>query len=78
MGQILASLEKFGISDNTIVIYTSDHEDLMGDNGLLFKGPFPYNGVLQQPLIWRVSELTRQGAFSDSLVSTIDYPITIL
>ena len=78
IGQILASLEKFGISDNTIVIYTSDHGDLMGDHGLLFKGPCPYNGVVQLPLIWKVPGLTRQGVVSDSLVSTIDYPKTIL
>jgi arylsulfatase A-like enzyme len=78
IGQILASLEKLGISKNTIVIFTSDHGDLMGDHGLLFKGPCPYNGVLQLPLIWKVPGMTKNGVVSDSLVSTIDYPKTIL
>ncbi|GAG89152.1 unnamed protein product, partial [marine sediment metagenome] len=41
IGQILASLEKLGLSDNTMVIFSSDHGDLMGDHGLLFKGPCP-------------------------------------
>lgn len=78
IGQILASLEKLGYSDNTIVIYTSDHGDLMGDHGLLFKGPCPFNGVLQLPMIWKIPGLTKPAGVSDSLVSSIDYPKTIL
>jgi len=78
IGQILASLEKLGYSDNTIVVFMSDHGDLMGDHGLLFKGPCPFNGVLQLPLIWKVPGLIKPGGISDSLVSSIDYPKTIL
>lgn len=78
IGQILAFLEKIGYSDDTIVIYSSDHGDLMGDHGLLFKGPCPFNGVLQLPFIWRVPGLTTPGTVTDSLVSSIDYPTTIL
>ena len=77
IGQILASLDKLGLSKNTMIIYTSDHGDLMGDHGMLLKGPSPFNGVLQVPLIWKVPELTKQGV-SDSLVSSIDIPKTIL
>ena len=77
IGQILASLEKSGYSDNTIVVFMSDHGDLIGDHGLLFKGPCPYNGVLQLPLIWRVPGLTKSKV-SESLVSSIDYPKTVL
>ncbi|MBY9004948.1 MAG: sulfatase-like hydrolase/transferase, partial [Candidatus Lokiarchaeota archaeon] len=33
IGQILASLEKLGLARNTIVIFSSDHGDLMGDHG---------------------------------------------
>jgi arylsulfatase A-like enzyme len=49
----------------------------MGDHGLLFKGPCPFNGVLQVPMIWNVPGFTN-SAISDSLVSSIDYPKTIL
>ena len=76
IGQILASLEQSGLADKTIIVYCSDHGDLMGDHGLLFKGPCPFNGVLQLPLIWKVPGL--QPAVSSSLVSSIDYPKTIL
>jgi len=77
IGQILATLDKLGYSDDTIIVYSSDHGDLMGDHGLLFKGPCPFNGVLQLPLIWKVPGLTKPG-ISESLVSSIDYPKTIL
>jgi arylsulfatase A-like enzyme len=77
VGQILATLDKLGYADNTIIVYSSDHGDLMGDHGLLFKGPCPFNGVLQLPLIWKVPDLTKPG-ISESLVSSIDYPKTIL
>ena len=78
VGQILASLENLGLAEDTIVIFSSDHGDLMGDHGLLFKGPCPYNGVLQLPLIMKVPGITKPGTVSDSLVSSIDYPKTIL
>jgi len=78
IGQILASLEQLGYSKNTVVVFMSDHGDLMGDHGLLFKGPCPFNGVLQLPLIWKVPGMTKAGVISNSLVSSIDYPKTIL
>ncbi|MFW9929980.1 MAG: sulfatase, partial [Candidatus Thorarchaeota archaeon] len=77
IGQILASLDYLGLSENTMILFMSDHGDLMGDHGLLFKGPCPFNGVLHIPLIWKIPEMTKLGV-SDSLVSTIDIPKTIL
>lgn len=77
VGKILTTLKNLGYSENTMVIFTSDHGDLMGDHGLLFKGPCPFNGVLKIPLIWKVPGLTN-SCVSSSLVSTIDLPKTIL
>ncbi len=77
IGKILASLEKLGLADNTMVIYTSDHGDLMGDHGMILKGPCPFKGILNVPLIWKVPGLTRPGT-SDSLTGSIDIPMTIL
>ena len=78
VGQILASLENLGLAEDTIIVFSSDHGDLMGDHGLLFKGPCPYKGVLQLPLIMKVPGITKPGTISDSLVSSVDYPKTIL
>lgn len=78
IGKILASLEKLGYAENTIVVYTSDHGDLMGDHGMIFKGPSPYIGVLNVPLLMRVPGITTPGSISPSLVSSIDFAKTIL
>lgn len=77
IGQILDALEKLGFADNTIIIYTSDHGDMMGDHGLILKGPCPFDGILRVPLIWKVPGITKGGT-SNSLVSSIDIPKTIL
>ena len=77
IGNILASLEKLGLAENTIVIYTSDHGDFGGDHGMILKGPSPFNGILQVPMMWRVPGITKP-AVTDSLMSSIDIPMTIL
>ena len=61
-----------------MVIFTSDHADLMGDHGLLFKGPAHFQGLVKVPFIWKVPGMTKAGAITDSLVSSIDIPSTIL
>ncbi|MFW9875863.1 MAG: sulfatase [Candidatus Thorarchaeota archaeon] len=77
IGQILNALEKLGYADNTIIVYTSDHGGLMGDQGMLFKGPSTYMGVLHIPMIWKVPKITN-SATTNALISSIDYPKTIL
>jgi len=78
VGQILAALEKLGMADNTMIVYTSDHGDMMGDHGMILKGFMGFNGIFNVPLIWKVPGITPKGAVSDSLVSAIDLAPTIL
>ncbi len=78
VGQILEALKTLGLENNTMVIFTSDHGDLGGDYKLLLKGPAPYKGVLNIPLIWKIPGFTKEGTITDSLASTIDLPTTIL
>ncbi|MHA2283798.1 MAG: sulfatase family protein [Promethearchaeota archaeon] len=77
VGRILKSLEKSGLSENTMVIFTSDHGDYCGDHGLILKGPAHFRSVINMPLMWRIPGITSPG-ISDSLVSTVDLPKTIL
>ena len=77
IGNILTALDRYGLSENTIVIYTSDHGDLMGEHGMILKGPCPFNGILNVPFIWRVPGLTKPG-ITNSLASSIDISKTIL
>ena len=74
---MVSSLNADLFTDNTIIVYTSDHGDLMGDHGLILKGPCPFEGILGVPMLWKVPGLTKT-AVSDSLVSSIDIPTTLL
>ena len=54
VGRVLDTLEETGQADNTIVIFTSDHGDMLGDHGLTMKGGFMYDACTRVPLIIRV------------------------
>lgn len=53
VGRIVLFLVERGVNDDTDIFFTSDHGDLQGDHGLLFKGPYHVTSLLQVPLIWR-------------------------
>jgi arylsulfatase A-like enzyme len=53
IGRVLAHLEAEGRLQDTDVIVTTDHGELQGDHGLMFKGPYHVDGLLRVPLIWR-------------------------
>lgn len=53
VGRLLAFLRERGVDEDTDVFFTSDHGDLQGDHGLLFKGPYHVTSLLQVPLVWR-------------------------
>lgn len=47
---LLAELDDLGLTDNTIVVFTSDHGEMGGAHGLRGKGPFAYQEVMHLPL----------------------------
>ncbi len=53
IGRVLKAVSAKGWGDDVDVIFTSDHGELQGDFGLLFKGPYHVDGLLRLPLIWR-------------------------
>ncbi len=71
VGRILNVLAETGLADNTIVIYTSDHGDWLGDHGLILKGPMPYEGLMRVPLLVRGPGVPA-GKVVDEPVSTLD------
>lgn len=77
VGAILETLRRNGQDRDTIVVFLADHGDLMGDHGLIFKGPFHYQSVIRMPLIWRDPRRPR-GDVSEALVSAVDVPASIL
>ncbi|MBT3428487.1 MAG: sulfatase-like hydrolase/transferase [Gammaproteobacteria bacterium] len=77
IGRIMAELKRLGMTEDTLVIFTSDHGDYMGDRGLMLKGPLHLNGLLRVPFIW-LDPMTKGGVVSRELGQTIDIPTTIM
>jgi arylsulfatase A-like enzyme len=53
VGRVLAAIAARGWADDVDVIFTTDHGELQGDFGLLFKGPYHVDGLMRLPLVWR-------------------------
>ena len=71
--RVLDWLGAAGIAEQTDVIYTSDHGELQGDYGLLFKGPYHVQSLMRIPLIWRPAPmLDTQPARLNDLVGHVD------
>jgi arylsulfatase A-like enzyme len=77
IGRILARLDSLGLSRDTIIVFMSDHGDLMGDHQLILKGPLHYQGLIRTPFIWADPE-GPGGTATDELCSAIDVAPTLL
>ncbi len=71
VGRILIALQEEGLADNTLVIYSSDHGDWLGDHGLILKGPMHYDGLLNVPMIIAGPGVPA-GQVNDEPISTLD------
>ena len=78
VGRMLDALEKTGQRDNTIVIFTSDHGEMLGDHGLYIKGPFLYDPAVQVPLIVSWPGHIPENKRSPALTELADLAPTVL
>ena len=76
--RILTCLEETGERENTVIIFASDHGEMLGDHGLLYKGCRFYEGLVRVPLIFSWKDQIAAGLRSDALVELIDKSATIL
>ena len=79
VGRILAALRETGEYDNTIIVFTSDHGDMLGAHGLATKGiGTAYEEVYNIPLILRVPGTEAGGDDMGTLTSLVDLAPTLL
>jgi arylsulfatase A-like enzyme len=78
IGSILGWLKTLRLDEDTVVIFTSDHGDFMGDHQLLLKGALHYRGLVRVPFIWSDPNVESQGLANNGLCGTIDIARTIL
>ncbi|MGH2725924.1 MAG: sulfatase family protein, partial [Actinomycetota bacterium] len=53
IARLLGHLVASGLDETTHIFFTTDHGELLGDHGLILKGPFHLDGLVRAPLIWR-------------------------
>jgi len=77
VGAILKTVEELGLADNTIVVYTSDHGDMMGSHNLLAKSVM-YEEAVKIPWLMRVPQFGRKQRILRGRFSQIDLVPTLL
>jgi arylsulfatase A-like enzyme len=78
VGRLLDELEASGQRENTLIIFTSDHGEMLGDHGLRLKGCRFYEGAVHVPLILSWPGHVRQDVRSSALVELTDLVPTLL
>ncbi|MCP4641936.1 MAG: sulfatase-like hydrolase/transferase, partial [bacterium] len=78
VGRMIDVLIRKGISDHTMILYTSDHGELLGYHHMLLKGGYIYDALMKVPLVIKYPESAHAGSSTDALVNNIDVAPTIL
>ena len=77
VGEVLDYLDKAGLAENTIVIYTSDQGFYLGEHGW-FDKRFMYEESFRTPLLMRFPKEIKPGTKIDKLVQNLDFAPTLL
>ncbi|MHC4214695.1 MAG: sulfatase family protein, partial [Planctomycetota bacterium] len=78
IGKVLESLEHQGLAENTLVIFVSDHGDMLWDRGLFSKGAFFYDPSVRVPFIVRLPGKIAPGTRVKEPVQLLDIAATVL
>ena len=78
LGLLLAALEKRGILDNTVVIFTSDNGFLHGEHGVYDNKRWAYEESIRVPFVMRYPPLVPPRTVRDPMVLNVDLAPTLL
>lgn len=78
IGRILDELDRQGLAENTLVVFSTDHGHFIGQHGLIAKGPFHYEDLIKLPFIVRWPGKVPAGKTSDAMQSLVDLAPTFL
>ena len=76
-GRLLAALDELGMANDTIVLFSSDHGDMLGSHGLRLKRK-PWEESIRIPGIVRYPGHVKAGRKEDAFFSHVDFPSTLL
>jgi arylsulfatase A-like enzyme len=75
VGRIVEALDALGLGHNTLIIYTTDHGELLGNHGLYLKHPIPYEDLLRVGLVIKGPGVLADRVMAEP-VSTLDLAAT--
>jgi len=78
IGRLMDAVDRLGLTDNTVVVYTTDHGEFMGGHGCIFKAMMMYDDLMRVPLIVRFPGVVPKGKASRALASSVDLMPTLL
>ena len=78
VGRLIHFLDEIEQRENTIIIFTSDHGEMLGDHGIYLKGPYFYEPAIRVPLIISGPNMLNNGQHSDALVELVDLAPTLM
>lgn len=78
IGKILDKLDALGLTDNTIIVFTTDHGHFFGQHGLQAKGGFHYEDLIKLPFIVRYPGHVPAGRTNSAIQSLVDLAPTFL
>ncbi len=78
LARLIKHLDGGGQRENTVIIFTSDHGEALGDHGLLYKGCRFYEGLVRVPLVFNCPGTIAREVRSEALVELLDMSATIL
>jgi len=78
IGHTLEALDRLGLADNTLVIFTTDHGHFLGQHGLIAKGAFHYEDLIRVPFIVRWPDRIAAGRVSNDIQNLVDLAPTFL
>jgi choline-sulfatase len=70
-GRILQKLDSLGLRDKTIILYTADHGEMLGDRGLWYKNSF-YDQAARIPFIWSFPKALPSGKVVEAPAMNMD------
>lgn len=77
VGRILVALRASGLQDSTVIVFTSDHGELLGDHGMLHKGPFFFDSSIRVPMIWSFPVAWNVRGVDTGFASGVDLAPTV-
>ncbi len=78
LGRVLDRIAERGWGDDVDVIFTTDHGELQGDFGFLFKGPYHVDALMRLPLVWRPAPSSRTAAGEQAGPSVVTKPVGLV